>query len=586
MKYYIIGFLFTIVVSCIIYYCLNHGMAHNAKGQQTRRFIIGSFLVWIPLVAVGADILQQGIVLAWFIGVLWMLTYPLLYHLTNRKSSPDYENYGEISCGIYLFGWLSAMWLLGLGPFVALIEWGLLTISMAQIVYYMLYGVCIDANGMKLVQDTDFNEIIEFARSYGLWKSVGIILLLLASIPILIMMNGGFEMKVCEQWKILLLATIVIIFFWYIFKTYRGMFIRSGIVRLWLDIKEYSATNNRYITDMKNRIAKLNVEPAGLPLKKPHTIMMVIGESASRDYMSAFTDMEHDTTPWMRQMAEDKDHTVIFPHAYSCTMHTVQVLEKALTEYNQYNDKQFYESCSIVDIAHKLGYRVHWYSNQGHLGVNDTPITLVANTAEVAKWTNQDLGKVQYDHTLVDFLDELDPEQNNFLVLHLMGSHFNFLSRYPREATVWGEPGVQHNVLNYENSLHYTDSVLESFYNYVKDRLNLQVMVYFSDHATVPDKHRSPNFRGFGATRIPLFVTMSDDYLEHHKERAEALKANSKRYWTNDLVYELMCGIFDISSNHYDETASLASLSYKYQREQLLTYEGVAWIKDDDSGVE
>ena len=93
-------------------------------------------------------------------------------------------------------------------------------------------------------------------------------------------------------------------------------------------------------------------------------------------------------TPWMRRMAEDNRRTILFPNAYSCAMHTVQSLEKALTEYNQYNGRQFYDSCSIIDIAHRLGYRVHWYSNQGHLGANDTPITLVANTADVAKWKN------------------------------------------------------------------------------------------------------------------------------------------------------------------------------------------------------
>ena len=85
--------------------------------------------------------------------------------------------------------------------------------------------------------------------------------------------------------------------------------------------------------------------------------MMVIGESASRDYMSAFTPMEHDTTPWMRRMAEDNRHTILFPNAYSCAMHTVQSLEKALTEYNQYNGRQllfYHRYCTPVGIQSTL----------------------------------------------------------------------------------------------------------------------------------------------------------------------------------------------------------------------------------------
>lgn len=318
-------------------------------------------------------------------------------------------------------------------------------------------------------------------------------------------------------------------------------------------------------------------------MTEPHTILLVIGESAARDHMSSFTPMEHDTTPWMRQMLTDEEHSVAFPHAYSCAMHTVQVLEKSLTEYNQYNGKQFYDSCSIVDIAHRLGYRVHWYSNQGHLGAADTPITIVAETADVARWTKQELGRVQYDEELLGYLPEVNGDSNNLLVLHLKGSHFNFMNRYPADRTVWGEAGREDYILNYENSLRYTDDVLRQAFDYCRRHLNLQAMVYCSDHATVPDRRRSPTFNGFGDTRIPLFCWMSSEWQQCHPGRFEALRQNRERYWTNDLLYELVCGVLDVVSSHYDESASLASPLYKYAREELLTFEGRRHISEDES---
>lgn len=577
----IAGMLLTFALSCTIYYGCNVGMSHSARGQQTRRFAFSSLLVWLPVAIVGASH-SLPFLLAAVTGLSWAVTYPLLYHLTNRGKSPDYENYGEISCGAYFFGLLTAFSLIGCGLLVAVAEWLLLMVSISQIVYYSLYSTCIDANGMKILQDSHPNEIIEFARSYPLWKVVLIVLLAVTLFAALVIGNWCPPVY-GVSWQGALLLGSGILFTWYVFKPRRGMFVRSGIVRLWNDIREYSANDKRYVTEMERRLRDLSVRPLGKPFSRPSTIMMVIGESASRDYMSAFTAMDHDTTPWMRQMAADTDHSILFPHSYSCAMHTVQSLEKALTEYNQYNGRQFYDSCSVVDIAHKLGYRVHWYSNQGHLGANDTPITLVANTAEVAKWTKQDFGKVQYDESLVDFLTELNPEENNFLVLHLKGSHFNFLNRYPVDRTVWGEPGVQSDVLNFENSLRYTDDVLRQFYCYAREHLNLQAMVYFSDHATVPDRRRSPNFAGFGDVRIPLFVSFTDEYRQCHPQRVEALRDNSGAYFTNDLVYELMCGIFDVESNHFDETASLASNKYKFTRDDLLTYEGKARIADDNS---
>lgn len=108
-------------------------------------------------------------------------------------------------------------------------------------------------------------------------------------------------------------------------------------------------------------------------------------------------------------------------------------------------------------------------------------------------------------------------------------------------------------------------------------------MLYFSDHATVPDKRRSPNFDGFGYVRIPMFTYFSDEYIEKYPDTYNTLKNNKNKYFTNDLVYELMCGIFNITSNHYDETNSLASNKYKYTRDMLKTNIGKTWIKDDNN---
>ena len=136
-------------------------------------------------------------------------------------------------------------------------------------------------------------------------------------------------------------------------------------------------------------------------------------------------------------------------------------------------------------------------------------------------------------------------------------------------------------MVNYLNSIHYTDSILRRIHGYGRERLNLDAMVYFSDHATIPDRTRTPGFMGFGMTRIPLFVWLSDRYRQLHPQRDSALRNNAHRYFTNDLAYELMCGVFDVASDNYDETNSLASDKYKYTRDMLLTYDGTVRIADD-----
>ena len=566
-----------------IYMGCNHGLAPNARLQQFLRYLAGAALAVVPIAVAAANPTEPALLLVLAVSMSWMIAYPLLYHLTHRHSSPDYDNQIDIAFGIYLYGWLSSLFLLLPEAGAA---WGVLAFAvMMQAVvllgYYATCHVVLDASGMKMLQETDYNEVIEFLRSYSPLRVVGM------ALPVVVLAVGCVYVGVTYPlqgerawWQLAVVGAVFAFTTIYMWKPGHGLFVRCGLPRLYQIVREYVINNSQYIERRSERMESLTVMPLH-PMQKPHTIIMVIGESASRDYMSAFTTMKEDTTPWLRSLAAADPHCVLFPHAYSCDIQTVPTLEKALTEYNQYDGGQFYTSCSIVDIAHKAGYHIHWYSNQGHLGAADTPITLVANTAHTAKWTEQQLNKEQYDEALIDFLDEVDPTLNNFVVLHLKGSHFNYENRFTEASRQWGEPGNHDRITNYKNSLYYTDSVLNKVFDYARRQLNLQAMVYCSDHGDIPNRHRMPNFTGFLDTRIPLAVWFAQDYAALHPNRLAALQQNRNRYWTNDLLYELMCGIFDIQSNRFREENSLASANYRFQLQDLTAMDGRFRIADD-----
>lgn len=578
---YLITALVLYLFSYIYYLKISHGLGNKATYLQMRRFVPCAILALLPAALASLPLSSPLFVIPAIIAVLWILTYPTLYFISNHKVSSDFEFHFEAVMGLYFIAWISSLGILGQQVswlaipatiFITLAELIMLAIPITQLIYYGLYKACINENGMEMIQETHYNEIIEYIKSMPLMLNITAFF---GSICItLIVLFFNYQELIISHPKpiinLVVIAAVAIFLSTYLWKKKHGVFIRTAIVEFYLDVKEYLATNLQYTKNMQERISKLQVTTLDKSTK-PHTILLIIGESESRDYMKAFNkDYPLETTPWLSEMEQSKNF-ILFPNAFSIGANTVLAVSNALTEINQYNDKKFYESCSIIDIAHAAGYKVHWYSNQGHLGSADTPVTLIANTADVAKWTKQELNQVQYDESLLPYLQELNPTQNNFLVVHLKGSHFNFLNRYPESFTKFGTPGKYELELNYANSVAYTDYVLEKIFSYAKQNLNLQAMVYFSDHATVPDKRRSPNFEGLASVRIPLFTYFADEYIAEHKMTYATLKQHENYYWTNDLAYELLCSILSIKSNCFDEENSLASEKFRFKREDLRT---------------
>lgn len=576
-------------LSTVFYRSVNNGISSSSKHQQLTRLSVASLIAMLPWLAIGEVPSGAAPVFMGATSLFWAITYPLLYHLSNRRTLSEYDNQMDIAFGLYLFGLMSALhialasvpelsaWIIGF------IEAVLLVLILAQWVYYFIYKEVISFDGMTVVQGTDVNEVFEFVKSFNPFGVAIVILLLIGVIiaPFALNLSTLAIAAHLPIWIVLVEATIVLALIGLIFVGRKSPVRRCGIVALYLNILDYRKKNSQYAANAELRRKSLKVSSSLTDDLSPRTIVLVIGESANRDFMSAFTELDRETTPWMSEIKKS-ENAILFPNAYSSAMVTVNSLQRALTESNQYNDKEFFDSVSIIDIAHKLGYKVHWYSNQGHIGAFDTPMTLIADTADVARWTDQQLNQASYDESLLDFLCEVDGSRNNLVVLHLMGSHFNFSSRYPANRKVWSPKSRENkNVINYLNSICYTDDVLRRIYEYAVGNLNLDAMVYFSDHATYPDRTRTPGFMGFGMTRIPLFVWLSDRYRENLPERAKALRCNAEKYFTNDLVYELMCGVLDVTSDNFDESNSLASDKYKFTRDMLLTYDGTIRIADD-----
>ena len=181
------------------------------------------------------------------------------------------------------------------------------------------------------------------------------------------------------------------------------------------------------------------------------------------------------------------------------------------------------------------------------------------------------------------YLTRIDPNVNNFIVLHLMGSHIYYNNRYPASFDRWvnAAGGAGTNAESYANSILYTDDNLRRIFEYARDNLNLQAMVYFSDHGEDLEISHNPDVFNFHMVRIPMFVYLSPACQAAEPAVAAALKGHESQYFTNDMIYDTVAGILHAQSNHYDATQDFSSSAYRFTRDNLTTMLGQHALTED-----
>lgn len=303
--------------------------------------------------------------------------------------------------------------------------------------------------------------------------------------------------------------------------------------------------------------------------------ILVIGESQNKNHMSAYG-YKRETTPWLSKMRNDPN-AVIFSNAYSNHTHTVPALTYALTSKSQYDNNPLQDCPSLIELANASGYETYWISNQVKLSAWDTPVTLMASTANHKTFINTNFGTdtstTFYDGELVNSLKNLSSNSNRILiVLHLMGNHTVYEERYPGSFKKFGQTSID----KYDNSMLYNDAVVKAIYEWAKKQPNFMSLTYVADHSEGVDRgvsHDSSQF-DWDLTEIPFWMVFSDKYAKDHPSVVRNLKKNSDKPFTNDMLFDTISSVLGIETKFKNDNNDISSESYGRTINELKTLHG------------
>lgn len=310
---------------------------------------------------------------------------------------------------------------------------------------------------------------------------------------------------------------------------------------------------------------------------------LVIGESQNTLRMSAYG-YKLKTTPWLDSM-KNNSNLLLFQHAYACQVQTVPALSYALTAKNQYNSVKMEQAVSLIDVAKAAGYQTVWLSNQVRFGGWGTPVTVIAEEADQKIWINSHQGNTldteYYDGELINRLQEIKRSDKMLIVVHLMGNHISYHSRYPAEFDKFKAEGKRSE---YDNSILYNDYVMQQLIDKVSQWPEFQGLLYFSDHGESVEQERghNPDRFVFEMAYIPMYMYFSPAYISANEKTFRVLQAAQAQYFTNDLIFNTMLGIMDIRNEaFYEAENDLASPAYNGDVNRLKTLYGKRSIAED-----
>ncbi|HGB9959232.1 TPA: sulfatase-like hydrolase/transferase [Escherichia coli] len=262
-----------------------------------------------------------------------------------------------------------------------------------------------------------------------------------------------------------------------------------------------SAKEHQRLLSIANTVPyfQLSVRDTGID-----TYVLIVGESVRVDNMSLYG-YTRSTTP---QVEAQRKQIKLFNQAISGAPYTALSVPLSLTADSVLSHDIHNYPDNIINMANQAGFQTFWLSSQSAFRQNGTAVTSIAMRAMETVYVRG------FDELLLPHLSQAlqqNTQQKKLIVLHLNGSHEPACSAYPQSSAVF-QPQDDQDAC-YDNSIHYTDSLLGQVFELLKDR-RASVM-YFADHGLERDPTKKNVYFHGGreasqqAYHVPMFIWYS-----------------------------------------------------------------------------
>lgn len=294
------------------------------------------------------------------------------------------------------------------------------------------------------------------------------------------------------------------------------------------------------------------------PQDAPEVVILVVGESATATHWSVLG-YPRKTTPRL----DAQTSLVAFADVVGLSVSTRTAVPGVLSRrpvLRADGSVDPHAEPSLIKAFSEAGYQTHWFSNQSPFGEFDTSIAVHAREAQDVRFLNPSTfsHKGSLDGVLLNPLHPvLKMPGRHLIVLHMLGSHFDYSMRYPHEFDVF-TPSMKNVALttlnkneekerignSYDNSILYTDYLLSKIIEAVNVHGTSALVAYFSDHGSDLPNDKCP-YKGSARTgeaafRVPVFFWFSQAMQNKKALAWEQLRINQALPYTTRAMFSTL----------------------------------------------
>ncbi len=448
----------------------------------------------------------------------------------------------------------------------------LISLSLLFTAYGLATGMPVGYQVFASVFETSINEALEFTSSALFFKMIFSYLFLFAASAYLLFMKKDTAKRIYKQKRVLYLSFAIFLIYPFHFYNKFDYYPENVINMFQTYLGTIHKSVERYISN--GYIFKGEINES-----KKVNLILVIGE-ASRRYSYSLYGYKRDTNP---SLEKDEKNMILFDKAYTVAPYTRVSVPSLLSTASVKMFKQIYKYPTLIRIFNAVDLETAVLSNQTINLDSDVFISAIFKEADIKyflqKFNNRYFDKILYDGQLLPELKKIirsNRDKNKFFVMHLIGSHYKYENRYPKDKTFFpGNSIIDH----YDNSIRYTDFVLSKIKKTIQKDKSPYIVLYISDHGEYLNEFHDGIY-GHGVKRItrfeleiPFMVFYNDEFAAlYPKEISNLIKHKNKKISLDNVSHTIL-GLYGIYPRSYDETMDLSSDNFNENPRYLISHD-------------